>query len=236
LQGSEDGQPDIFRGLRRARPGRRAGIRSDHREPTSSAPPGRIGTWRSGPGRSARSRPARDPRRRERSVGHERLGLREESSGIMSDATAGHARGSGVALAIVTSAFSAMLLSANLATPVHRGRHVRRRHRRRRAHPRRLAPAQPQRDRTPGRCGSAPDRAAGTEPVKQPARTCTRTATLTQTQISPSRDSRHSSTRGPRGERSRSRRRRDELGHEAVVIAGAGGSLVERPAAAADLQ
>ena len=37
----------------------------------------------------------------------------------MSDGTVGHARGSGVALALVTAAFSAMLLSANLATPLY---------------------------------------------------------------------------------------------------------------------
>ena len=37
----------------------------------------------------------------------------------MSDGTGGHGRGSGVALALVTAAFSAMLLSANLATPLY---------------------------------------------------------------------------------------------------------------------
>jgi predicted MFS family arabinose efflux permease len=37
----------------------------------------------------------------------------------MSDGTGGHVRGSGVALALVTSAFSAMLLGANLATPLY---------------------------------------------------------------------------------------------------------------------
>src|SRR4051812_13093635 len=37
----------------------------------------------------------------------------------MSDGAAGRARRSGVALAIVTAAFSAMLLSANLATPLY---------------------------------------------------------------------------------------------------------------------